>query len=293
MKLRINHLTVYNYDNEVYLGIHLLYLLPQNRLYFDVVEKEMLVSPTPDGMSERMDFSGNFFSQLWFSKPSRKLEIKSSMTVQLKSFNPFDFILDFEFVQAISANSQVLFHYSEEEKALVEPYISASGPDEMRKLVGEFWKGQEDILGFLMQVTAHIHQNWEHIIRYEQDLWSPDYTFQVKKGSCRDLAWMQMNMLGKIGLACRFVSGYAFNPELNEGHELHAWLEVYLPGAGWVGLDPSLGLLTNHQYIPLAAHANPRLTNPVQGNFAGIGGSNLYTKVEISQLSSQEQNQSA
>jgi transglutaminase-like putative cysteine protease len=90
-----------------------------------------------------------------------------------------------------------------------------------------------------------------------------------------------MNILGNLGLGTRFISGYAFNPELDDGHELHAWLEVFLPGAGWIGLDPSLGLLTDHRYVPLASHAKSKLASPVQGSFSGQGGSTLTTKVQI------------
>jgi transglutaminase-like putative cysteine protease len=123
-----------------------------------------------------------------------------------------------------------------------------------------------------------------HIIREEEDLWAADNTFRFQKGSCRDLAWMQMNMLGSLGLASRFVSGYAFNPEVASGHELHAWLQTYLPGAGWIGLDPSLGLLTNQLYVPLAYHPDPIQTLPVQGSYGGGAKSKLETDVIISQI---------
>ena len=88
-------------------------------------------------------------------------------------------------------------------------------------------------------------------------------------------------MLRELGLAARFVSGYAFNPDLEEGHELHGWLEVFLPGAGWIGLDPSLGLLTDHHHIPLASHPDPLRTMPVQGIFSGQATSQLETRVDI------------
>jgi transglutaminase-like putative cysteine protease len=95
---------------------------------------------------------------------------------------------------------------------------------------------------------------------------------------------MEMDMLREIGLATRFVSGYAFNPELEDGHELHAWLEVFLPGAGWVGVDPSLGLFTDHSYIPLASHPDPKRTLPVQGSYIGSATSQLVTSVDLKLL---------
>jgi transglutaminase-like putative cysteine protease len=95
---------------------------------------------------------------------------------------------------------------------------------------------------------------------------------------------MEMDILREIGLATRFVSGYAFNPDLEDGHELHAWLEVFLPGAGWVGVDPSLGLFTDHTYIPLTSHPDPKRTLPVQGTFSGTSDSKLLTRVDVKLL---------
>lgn len=95
---------------------------------------------------------------------------------------------------------------------------------------------------------------------------------------------MLVHMLRNVGLASRFVSGYAFNPELTEGHELHAWVEVFLPGAGWVGLDPSLGLFSDNHYIPLAAGYSPELVAPVQGSFGGTASTDLKAEVWIKLL---------
>ena len=284
MKLQIKHLTEYKYDNPVFLGIHHLFLIPQNRLYFDVLKQDLVVQPKPEGNHVRMDLSGNFYTQVWFLEMSEKLQIQSELVLKVKEFNPFSFLIDDQFLQSVANKTYPKFSYHGLEKELAEYYLVDTGDKMMLDFVMEYWNGPEDVIGFLFRITAAIHSQWEHLIRHEMDIWEPAYTFSEKKGSCRDLAFMQMSLLGSIGLATRFVSGYAFNPNLKDGHELHAWLEVYLPGGGWVGLDPSLGLLTDHRYVPLACHAKPQLASPGQGSFNGEGNSTLQTEVQISQI---------
>lgn len=281
MRLQVNHVTDYTYEGQVYIGVHKLYLFPQVRPHFNILNTALRVSPNPVNQSMRQDLFGNFYSLVWFNDLSSHLKIESALTLEIQSFNPFAFLVDDEFVQSNTHSSLPFFIYSGPEKELISYFVFDDQVPEYQSFIQEFWKGNEDLIGFLVRITAGVKAAWKHVIRYEMDLWSPNYTFAEKRGSCRDLAWMLMNILGNMGLATKFVSGYAFNPELNDGHELHAWLEVYLPGAGWVGLDPSLGLLTDHHYIPLAAHAKPALASPVQGTFTGKGASHLSTDVQI------------
>jgi len=108
--------------------------------------------------------------------------------------------------------------------------------------------------------------------------------FQEKHGSCRDLSWFMMNCLRFLGIPARFVSGYSFNPEIGQDHELHSWVECWLPGAGWLGVDPSLGLMTDHHYIPMACSFDPTKTLPVQGIYAGSATSNMSYEVVIKEI---------
>jgi len=286
MKLRVQHLTEYAYESQVFLGVHHFYLLPQYRLHFEIVEQSIEISPNPENQTVRQDLSGNFYSLVWFNDLSDSLTIQSNLLLDIKRFNPFSFLVDDQFSQTFENNPFPKFNYSGLEKELVKFYIFDDRVEEFQHLIPLYWKGNKDLIGFLVGITAGINEGWDHIIRHEEDIWEPKFTFNLKKGSCRDLAWMLMNILGNLGLGTRFISGYAFNPELNDGHELHAWLEVFLPGAGWIGLDPSLGLLTDHRYIPLAAHAKPKLAAPVQGSFSGPGNSRLNTNVQIKLIES-------
>lgn len=281
MRLQFNHVTEYTYERQVYIGVHKLYLFPQERPHFKILNADLKVCPSPVTQSMRQDLFGNFYLQVWFSEMADRLKIASDLLIESEAFNPFAFLVDPEFVFSNASYSYPSFRYSGPEEEMISYFIFDDPIPEYELFIKNYWRGNKDLIGFLARITAGIKEEWEHVIRHERNLWSPKFTFNEKKGSCRDLAWMLMNILGNIGLATKFVSGYAFNPELNDGHELHAWLEVYLPGAGWVGLDPSLGLLTDHHYIPLAAHAKPALASPVQGTFTGSGDSQLVTDVQI------------
>jgi len=281
MNIKINHSTTYYYSDQVSLGIHKLYLSPQFQPFQKILDQKLSLDPEPAGIGIRVDLVGNFYTQVWFDKPTSKLQLNSQLLIDCLEINPFGFIIEPYFIADFQAVDFLGFYYRNESDSLIQPFIHREFDHGFRDFVTAIRFSAVSFLDFLVKLTAAIHQDWKHIIRKEEDFWAPEQTFRSKNGSCRDLAWMQMNMLGSLGLATRFVSGYAFNPELESGHELHAWLETYLPGAGWIGLDPSLGLLTNQLYIPLAFHADPSKTLPVQGTFAGDASSRLETAVEI------------
>lgn len=272
------------YDHLVKLGVHKLYLNPQKRDHLKVLQHQISIDPICLGESGGVDLAGNTFRQIWFDAPTESLQISSQLMVECAAFNPFGFIIDPNFLASIAEIGSSKFQYNRDDQELIKPYLNHSYGQNINSQVLEIWESTKDLMPFLVALTSDIHANWNHIIREEQDLWDPGYTFSAKEGSCRDLAWMQMNMLSSLGLASRFVSGYAFNSELKSGHELHAWLEAYLPGAGWIGLDPSLGLLTDSNYIPLAVHPVPSATLPVHGTFSKNGKSTLSTLVSISKI---------
>ncbi|WP_236021422.1 transglutaminase family protein [Algoriphagus oliviformis] len=280
MLIQVSHQSKYEYSSEVFLGIHKLYLIPQHRPYFRIEFQKFEVCPAPDGNSFRQDLAGNWYKQCWFTGQTSALQISGEWIFKLQNFNPFDFILDREFEEKGWKNPSFQFGY-EDKTAFLIPFIAENGPGIFQEFLLETKNQSAGLVDFLVKITKEINQGWKHIIRPEQNIWTAELTFSKKEGSCRDLAVMQMEMLRGLGLATRFVSGYAFNPDLREGHELHAWLEVFLPGAGWLGLDPSLGLFTDHRYIPLASHPDPARAMPVQGTFLGDSGSALKTHVDM------------
>jgi len=280
MLIQIRHQSLYEYNTEVFLGIHKLYLIPQHRPYFRIEHQKFSVAPDPDGNNFRQDLAGNWYKQCWFTGTTASMDITGEWIFKLQQFNPFGFIIDKEFEEKGWRDPFFQFNYEEKTSFLI-PFRSNKEEKPFTGFLMEVKNRSQGLVDFLVTLTAEIHREWKYLVRYEQNIWRADFTFSERKGSCRDLSVMQMEMLRELGLATRFVSGYAFNPDLDVDHELHAWLEVYLPGARWVGLDPSLGLLTDHRYIPLATHPDPARTAPVQGSFAGGADSVLKTRVEM------------
>ncbi|WP_375583715.1 transglutaminase N-terminal domain-containing protein [Cyclobacterium xiamenense] len=268
MRLKIQHDTHYHYHQLVGLNPHRIFLRPLQRNYLEIYDFRLHIQPEPAGINERYSLEGNPFFQVWFSKETESLHIRTSFESVHTPFNPFLFLVDQWFIDRLDPESETPFSYQEAEAPVLQAYLGHSGSSLLKKY-GLSKLTSRDPIGFLTGLNASIHADWQHILREEENLWEADYTFAAGKGSCRDLSWMLIEMLRHLGLAARFVSGYAFNPELEEGHELHAWVETYLPGAGWVGLDPSLGLMTDEHYIPLACSFLPQNTLPVHGSFGG------------------------
>lgn len=283
MKLKIEHHSLYTYDRSVQLNPHTLLLKPLQRDNIKLRSYDIVVTPTPLGINERFSLEGNPYFQVWFTGFTQKLEILVNMELEVGSFNPFGFLIDVDFLRRINTTKLPVFHYPEEERILLVPYLQFEKNNELADFARKHLTDSNP-LSFLMSLAGDIHLNWDHIIRMEEDVWSPEYTYNTKQGSCRDLSWLMIQLLRSIGLAARYVSGYAFNPELDEGNELHAWVEAYIPGAGWVGVDPNLGLLTDEHYIPLACSNHPSRTLPVHGTVGGDepSTSTLDAKVIIS-----------
>ncbi|WP_026954575.1 transglutaminase family protein [Algoriphagus vanfongensis] len=280
MLIQVRHLSEYRYTSPVGLGVHRLFLVPQQRPYFRIEHQQVSIYPHPTDSNFRQDLAGNWYQQAWFSGETAELKIQTEWIFRLNSFNPFGFILDKSFEDSAWNSDFPLFNYQDLNSFLI-PFLEKDPQIDFQEFIVPLVRESEGLVDFLVKLTQQIYQNWQHQIRHEQNIWPARDTFEKKTGSCRDLAHMQLEMLRSMGLAARFVSGYAFNPDMGEGHELHAWLEVYLPGAGWVGLDPSLGLLTDHRYIPLGMHADPNLTMPVQGDYFGTAQSSLQAEVKI------------
>jgi transglutaminase-like putative cysteine protease len=268
MKLDINHHSLYKYDHAVQLNPHTLFLKPLQRDNLKLLSYNIEISPTPVGINERFSLEGNPHFLVWFSGFTEKLEITVKMELEVSAFNPFGFLMDVEFIKQINPKQIPAFRYLEDELALLTPYLTHEITEQLVAFAQKHLS-DDNPLTFLMSLAADINENWEHIIRMEEDVWGASHTFNQKKGSCRDLSWMMIQLLRSVGLASRYVSGYAFNPELDEGNELHAWVEAYIPGAGWVGVDPNLGLLADEHYIPLACSNHPGRTLPVHGTVGG------------------------
>lgn len=279
MNLKVVHTTKYRYKSPVKFDIHYLRFYPLDRPYLTLDSFDIEVTPQPDGLTSRLDTEDNHCYQVWIhDRKITEFSIHMEMDLQVREFNPFDFILDPDI--KLNDDEQL---YPDEQHVLLHPYLQHKPlSDEMIDFVDEIEVESEyELIKFLSNLIIYICQFWTHEQNDGEVDLDMEHCFKSKKGSCKDLSWMMMMMLRSKEIPSRFVSGYAFNPMFGEGHELHAWVEVLLPGAGWIGLDPSSGLFINHYYIPIATSHDPANTMPVTGHYRGTSASKLDTSVEI------------
>ena len=170
------------------------------------------------------------------------------------------------------------FSYNPFERKALNAYLEIGSPSTASKVLPWIWKEfpqlPVDTLDLLTQLNHRIRERFQYLPREEEGVQWPDQTLTMGSGSCRDFALLFIEICRQLGFACRFVSGYFYDSPSGEGHvhnvaqgSMHAWTEVYLPGAGWKGLDPTNGILANDNFIPCAVANEPRLTSPIQGSY--------------------------
>lgn len=269
MRLKINHLTEYKYPIKIFPEPQHLYFYPLNRSYLTVLDFELNITPTPTGSAQRIDIENNSYRQCWFNELTDKLLINLAMTLEVTELNQFNFLVE---KNSKTKHSKATELYLEDKIILSDQILAWLDKIE-----------NSDPTLFIGTLGSAIHDKLDHTTSYISELLDPNICFESDAGSCRDLAWMMIQMLRSKGYPARFVSGYSYNPEII-GHELHAWVEVWVAGAGWIGIDPSSGLFITELYIPLATSYHPVNTLPVQGSFRGKGVAKLTTSVDISIL---------
>ncbi len=278
MNFKIVHETLYQFTANVFLEPHYIRLLPKSTPHHTLTFFELTISPKPAGVSHQIDVEGNLIHFCWFDGMTEKLTIRSEANVLAEKYDPFNFILyptDF---------LTWPFSYAEVQQTLLKPSLDfepLSNPliEYGKKILEE---SKLDTVQFVTNLTRQIHLDFVIEVRDVGAPHTPDLAFALKRGSCRDLAWMEINLLRYLGIAARFVSGYFYFPmESGSEYELHAWLEVFLPGAGWIGFDPSHGMVAGSTHIPIVSSSRFENTMPVTGTTRGTGSSNLVTKVMI------------
>jgi len=272
MRYRIHHEIHYSYSQPVELLPHVLRLRPRCDGSLLMHDFHLQVTPQPLGIADLYDIEGNATIQCWFaSELADRLVVKVASEVETLRSNPFNFLLEpWAVTLPIDYPSSIL--------GQLQPYLSDRrfGSD---RLDPEVWELAQTLvhqhhgntIGFLGELNQSIHQACAYEQRETGDPMPPGMTWRQKRGSCRDLAVLFMEACRVVGLAARFVSGYEVgDPDCPEKH-LHAWVEVFLPGAGWRGYDPTQGLVTADRHIPLAASSLYQYTAPLPGAFRGRG----------------------
>lgn len=278
MILSVEHILRYAYSNPVSLTPHTIYLMPKASPNQEIGHYLLDIQPVPNLLFKNIDVEGNAQFVAFFNTPCQELSIKATFEIESKEFNPYHFIY-FPFDA-----EKLPFKYPEKELSLLQPYLTQDGVTTLihqfsRQIAAEAnWKTTD----FLVKISKHIRENFVYEKRIEGAANSPETTLLSKDGTCRDYAVLMIAACKSLGIAARFVSGYCYGNEL-QAHELHAWVEVYLPGGGWRGFDPTAGVITGNQYITLASSSQAELINPITGGFRGNASSVLDAYVNIIQ----------
>jgi transglutaminase-like putative cysteine protease len=206
--------------------------------------------------------------------------VYSDLVLNHFEINPFDFYIE---PQA----ARYPFTYDRETSLELSALIQLAYTEDaarVREWLGKFWQpGQTtDTLALLQQLNGHIQQTFRYQVRNEPGVQSPSQTLEKNSGSCRDFATLLIEACRCLGLGARFVSGYILSGgATGTGASTHAWAEVYLPGGGWKGLDPTLGVLTTSQHVPVAVSRHPENAMPIAGSFTGPGSAFLNVEVNV------------
>jgi transglutaminase-like putative cysteine protease len=276
MLFTIKHQTRYRYSGPVRLSPQLLRFHPREDGAQRVIDHQLNVAPAPQGKNEHIDLEGNRVTQVWFEHETDHLDIAVSMQVETLRTNTFDFIL------ASEAATLPINH--EHDLICARAYLERIEPDDaVTAFAAELSLAAERYtLSFLDRLSRRLFSEFTQIHRDMGKPQSPAFTLQSRRGACRDLAVLFVDCCRAEGIAARFASGYQMGNLKSERRHLHAWPEVYLPGAGWRGFDPTHGEAVADTHVTVAAAASARDTMPVSGIFNGGGvSSSLDYTVEI------------
>ncbi|RWO45383.1 MAG: transglutaminase family protein [Mesorhizobium sp.] len=267
----VYHLTHYKYDRPVVLGPQIIRLQPAPHSRTKVLSHSLKVEPANHFVNLQQDPYGNFLARFVFPEPVTELKIEVDLVADMTVYNPFDFFVE-------PSAEAFPFEYPEEIRDDLAIYRTPepAGPL-LSALLNTIDRSAANTVNFLVDLNARLQREIAYIVRMETGVFSPEETLAAKKGSCRDSSWLLVQILRNLGIAARFVSGYLIQlkPDLialdgppgtaTDFTDLHAWCEVYLPGAGWIGFDPTSGLLTGESHVPLAATPHFRNAAPISG----------------------------
>ena len=277
IRVSLSHKTRYSYDRPVELTPQIVRLRPAPHCRTPVTAYSLKVNPANHFINWQQDPYSNYVARLAFPQPTDILEISVDLVAEMTTINPFDFFLD-------THAERFPFTYSEFQARELAPYLEllpasplfAAFMEEFREKYLPAGRRSVDVLVDLNQM---IQKTLDYDIRMEPGIQSPEETLGKNHGSCRDFTWLMVQAARTLGFAARFVSGYSIQLAADvkplEGPagvskdvtDLHAWAEIYLPGAGWVGLDSTSGLMCGEGHIPLAATAEPGNAAPISGGF--------------------------
>ena len=268
----LHHITHYQYDRSVALDPQVVRLRPAPHCRSNIISYSMQVEPAEHFINWQQDPFSNYLGRLVFPKKTTELKVTVDLVVEMSVYNPFDFFLT-------PSAEKYPFRYTQSAEIELAPYlVTESLTPLFKKYLETIDRSSMRTIDFLVQINQRLCKDIRYLIRMEPGVQTPEQTLAKASGSCRDSAWLMVQLLRHCGLAARFVSGYLIqlSPDIKsldgpsgtevDFTDLHAWCEVYLPGAGWVGLDPTSGLLAGEGHIPLACTPHPSSAAPLEGS---------------------------
>jgi uncharacterized protein (DUF2126 family) len=267
----LNHVTHYRYDRPINLGPQVVRLRPAPHSRTRVLSYSMRVEPATHFINWQQDPQSNYLARLVFPDKTTSFRIEVDLVAEMSVLNPFDFFLE-------PSAEHFPFEYDPSLAHELAPYrLKGEATPAFAKYLAAIPREKKQTTNFLVELNQKLQKDIGYLIRMEPGVQTPEQTLVNASGSCRDSGWLLVQILRHLGFAARFVSGYLIQLKSDvksldgpsgtevDFTDLHAWCEVYLPGAGWIGLDPTSGLLAGEGHIPLACSPDPGSAAPVTG----------------------------
>ncbi len=275
IRVALHHKSNYHFDRSVGIAPHEIRLRPASHCRTPILSYSLRVEPSDHFLNWQQDAYGNYIARLVFPEKAKALCFSVDLIAEMTVINPFDF-----FVEQYA--EKYPFAYPEQLAIELAPYLETEAPgSRLQNWLQQFKENSQSlglsIVDFLVLLNQRLQSDIRYLVRLEPGVQSPEETLSLASGSCRDSGWLLVQILRHLGLAARFVSGYLIqltadvkaidgpSGPAQDFTDLHAWAEVYLPGAGWIGLDPTSGLMAGEGHIPLACTAFPSSAAPVTG----------------------------
>ena len=277
MRCRIVHRTRYDYGGKVFLEPHLLRLVPRGDAAQRLLAFSAAIEPEPAGRTLITDVWGNTVLSVWFADLTDHLTVTTEATVATLRDNPFDYLIE-------TPRAVLPVPLTPGEAVLAGDFLApVAGAAARTAALAEAIRadGAATPQAFAMELLGRMHARLATSSRLEPGLLEPDTVLTRKKGACRDLALVFIAACRQVGIPARFVSGYHEGDPDSDERDLHAWAEAYLPGGGWRGFDPSLGLAVTDRHVALAAAPLPDDAAPVTGSFRGTGAAHLRHAIAL------------
>ena len=267
----LRHVTHYRYDRAVELSPQLVRLRPAPHCRTPILSYSQRITPAGHFLNWQQDPQSNYIARLTFPEKVDEFRIEVDLVAEMAVYNPFDFFLE-PFAE------HVPFSYEPAQRRELQPFLVADPlTPQLARYLATIDRGRRRTIDMLVDVNRCVQEHVTYVIRLDPGVQDVERTLELASGSCRDTTWLLVQLFRHLGLAARFVSGYLIQlvPDVKavdgpqgadrDFTDLHAWCEVYLPGAGWIGLDPTSGLLAGEGHIPLACTPEPMSAAPVSG----------------------------